>query len=129
MSNLQDGFRRTVTSFKNRLTRDELQQVQCNSLSDLNVIIKRVQYEQLDQKQLMNFTRIQSFLEAMEQFEQVITVFVNVNDIVAYIWGPIKFLLLVSTYSDIPGVLPSPNRAEHVSSNFGMTTHPAALEA
>ena len=44
---------------------------------------------------MMNLTRIKAFLEAMEQFEQIVNVFLNVNDFVAFIWGPIKFLLQV----------------------------------
>ena len=96
MSNLHVSFQKTLTSFKNRLTGSELQEVQCDSLSDLYVIINRIQQEQRDQKQLMNLNRIKLFLEAMQQYEQVINVFLNAHNFVAFIWGPIKFLLQVS---------------------------------
>jgi transposase-like protein len=99
MSAVQDGFRKTLTGFRNRLTKEQLEDVQCNSLSDLQVLISRIQYEQRDQKQLMNMNRIKAFLEAMEQFEQVIKVFLNTSQFVAFIWGPIKFLLQVG-YAD-----------------------------
>ncbi len=102
MSAFQEGFQRTVKSFKNRLTGDQLQEVECNSLSDLYVTINRIQYQQRDQKQMMNLNRVKSFLEAMGQFEQVIKVFLNVNSLVAFIWGPIKLLLQVSVASNLP---------------------------
>ena len=43
----------------------------------------------------MNLSRIQSFLEAMNQFGKVVEMFLNVSEAVAFIWGPMKFLLLV----------------------------------
>lgn len=58
--------------------------------------IFRIQREQESLKSLMNLSRIQSCLEAMEQFGKIVEVFLNVTDVVAFVWGPIKFLLLVS---------------------------------
>lgn len=44
---------------------------------------------------MMHMGRITSFLEAMEQFGKVIEVFLNVADMLAFVWGPVKLLLLV----------------------------------
>lgn len=44
----------------------------------------------------MNLTRIQRFLEGMEQLGKVIDIFLNTSEVLAFVWGPIKFLLLVS---------------------------------
>jgi hypothetical protein len=44
---------------------------------------------------MMHMGRIRSFLEAMEQFGRMIEVFLNVNNFLAFVWGPIKALLLV----------------------------------
>jgi len=43
----------------------------------------------------MNLARVKSCLEAMHQFGQVIEIFLNVSDAVAFVWGPMKFILLV----------------------------------
>lgn len=40
--------------------------------------------------------RITKFLEAMTQLSKVVEVFLNVDSTVALVWGPIKFVLLVS---------------------------------
>lgn len=93
--NLELRFQRTILGFKNRLEPKELVEIQCNSLAELNEVIIHIQRRQRDQKQMMNLNRIKSFLEAMDQFEQTIKVFVNTSNIVAFIWSPIKLLLSV----------------------------------
>jgi len=40
--------------------------------------------------------RLARFLEAMEMYSKVLETFVNVSDFVAFIWGPVKYLLLVA---------------------------------
>lgn len=40
--------------------------------------------------------RITKFLEAMTQLSKVVEVFLNVDSTVAFVWAPIKFVLLVS---------------------------------
>lgn len=45
----------------------------------------------------MGMRRIQKFLEGMEGLGKIIDVFLNTSGMVAFIWGPIKFLLLVSS--------------------------------
>lgn len=90
---LEVDFNRTIVSFKNRLEQTELVEVQCGSLAELHGVIDRIQHHQRDQKRMMNLNRIKGFLEAMAQFEQTIKIFTNASDMVAFIWGPIKFLL------------------------------------
>jgi cell fate (sporulation/competence/biofilm development) regulator YlbF (YheA/YmcA/DUF963 family) len=55
----------------------------------------RIQAKQSAKKEMMNFTRIQSFLEAMKQFGAVVEVFLNTTEFLAFVWGPLKFLLQV----------------------------------
>ena len=56
----------------------------------------KVQEKQEARLETMNLARIKHCLEAMHQFGQVIEIFLNVSDAVAFVWGPMKFLLLVS---------------------------------
>lgn len=46
----------------------------------------------------MNLTRISRFLEGMEQLGKVIDIFLNTSEILAFVWGPMKFILLVSIF-------------------------------
>ena len=95
MSSAKDTFQRTLTSFKTRLTPKEQDDFQFATLEDVRKTIARIQNEQESLKEMMNMSRIQSFLEAMEQFGKVIEVFLNASNFVAFIWGPMKFLLQV----------------------------------
>jgi molecular chaperone GrpE (heat shock protein) len=111
-SPLANEINATIRTFKNKLVTKELEELHCGSLSELQVVISRIQHEQRTQKKMMNFNRIKGFLEAMDQFEGTIKVFVNASDYVAFIWGPIKLLLTVSNLatrqpSTNPIVVPS----------------------
>jgi hypothetical protein len=91
----KDIFQMTLASFKTRLTPQEQDDFRFATLEDVRKVIDSIQNEQESLKTMMNMSRIQSFLEAMEQFGKVIEVFLNVSDFVAFVWGPMKFLLQV----------------------------------
>jgi hypothetical protein len=92
------GFERALKNFESRLTPNERAQFNATSLDDLKVTILSIQADQRSRKQMMNMSRVKSFLEAMEQFGTVIEVFFNVNNILAFVWGPMKLLLLVRMF-------------------------------
>ena len=89
------GFERALKAFERRLTPIERAQFSATSVDDLKVTILSIQADQRARKQMMNMGRVKSFLEAMEQFGKVIEVFLNVNNILCFVWGPMKLLLLV----------------------------------
>jgi hypothetical protein len=95
MASIEDTFRATLSNFKKRLTSKEQDDFSFSTLEDVRKEIARIQSEQGSQKMMMNMTRLQSFLEAMDQFGKVIEVFLNASEFVAFIWGPLKFILQV----------------------------------
>ena len=95
MASLENSLRVVLSSFTKRLTPKELDDFQSTTLKDVRLEIDRIQAEQASRKEMMNMPRIQSFLEAMEQFGKVIEVFLNSSQFVAFIWGPVKFVLQV----------------------------------
>lgn len=95
MAAAKNGFESTLSSFKNHLTQKELANFQFSTLEEVQSLVARIQAEQGSQKNMMNFTRLQSFLEAMSQFGEVIEVFLNASEFVAFVWGPLKFVLKV----------------------------------
>ncbi|KAL9110913.1 MAG: hypothetical protein Q9227_004528 [Pyrenula ochraceoflavens] len=101
MASPKDAFQSTLNDFKKRLTSKEQKDFEFSSLNDVKWEMARIQKEQENVKQMMNFTRIQSFLEAMEQFGKVVEVFLNTTEFLAFVWGPVKFLLqTASTWTD-----------------------------
>jgi hypothetical protein len=95
MASIEDTFRATLSNFKKRLTPKEQDDFSFSTLEDVRKEIARIQSEQGSQKMMMNMTRLQSFLEAMDQFGKVIEVFLNASEFVAFVWGPLKFILQV----------------------------------
>lgn len=98
MPSPEEDFLVALNKFKTRLSKDEEAEFQLTSLEDVQNAILRIQKAQSARKEMMNFTRIQSFLEATKQFGAVIEVFLNTNEFVAFVWGPMKFLLQVWYY-------------------------------
>lgn len=90
-----DALRAAVVKFRARLSGQELIDFQTTTYEQLCRKILQIQRDQENTRKMMNLSRIQSCLEAMNQFGKTIEVFLNVSDAVAFVWGPMKFLLLV----------------------------------
>jgi len=88
---------RAITQFRNKLTGTELTEFSTTTYDQLCKALIQVQHEQEHRMEAMNLARVKSCLEAMHQFGQVIEIFLNVSDAVAFVWGPMKFILLVGT--------------------------------
>ncbi|KAF4624034.1 hypothetical protein G7Y89_g14141 [Cudoniella acicularis] len=68
MASTPTTFDDVLVRFKSRLSAEELENFQVTSLEDVKLAVKYIQDEQGRRLEMMNFTRIQAFLEAMEQF-------------------------------------------------------------
>jgi hypothetical protein len=89
------SFEVILEDFKSHLTPKERQDFQFVTLNDVRETALSIQREQEHLKTMMNMARLESFLEAMNQFGKVVDVFANANVIVAFVWGPLKFILQV----------------------------------
>ncbi|KAI1769276.1 hypothetical protein GGR53DRAFT_473750 [Hypoxylon sp. FL1150] len=91
-----DNFKATAG-----LTNTEKTDFQMTSLEELKNCIQTIQRDQEKKKGLMYMKRLDPFLHSMEQYGKVIDVFVNSSDLLGFIWGPLKFILIVAkTFSD-----------------------------
>lgn len=89
-------FDRELRSFKAHLTPGEQNSFTGTTLEDLRLTVASIQKTQISERANKNVARLRKFLEAVESYSKVLDVFVNINDFVAFVWGPIKYLLLVS---------------------------------
>lgn len=80
------AFRNVLSRFKSGLTQDEVDDFRFSKIEDIHNVIRDLQAEQGRKKKMMNFSRIQSFLEAMEQYGRVIEVFLNTTEFLAFVW-------------------------------------------
>ncbi|KAH6622333.1 C2H2 domain-containing protein [Boeremia exigua] len=88
---------RAIREFKNRLLGNEVLDFKNTTVEDLRREMRRIQLEQEGRRDLVNMRRIQGCIEAMDSFGKVIEVFLNVSEAVAFIWGPMKFLLITAS--------------------------------
>jgi hypothetical protein len=96
------AFKNALTAFRNRMTPEELVMFRNTKYDQFCIELDDLQEEQRKRRDMMNLSRIQGFLEGMQYLGRTIEVFVNANDMVAFIWGPIKFLLLVRAHLPFP---------------------------
>lgn len=81
-------FRQVVDAFKAKaaLTPEELQSFQFSTLSDVSVTMQAIQEKQAKRGKLRHLRRIEPFLKTMLEFGKVVEVFLNVSDILAFVW-------------------------------------------
>ncbi|KAH7087771.1 C2H2 domain-containing protein [Paraphoma chrysanthemicola] len=92
-----EALKKALNSFRNKLEPAQLLSFKTATYDQLVLEILRIQREQGNSKNMMNLTRLQAFLEGMQQLGKTIEVFLNVSDAVAFVWGPVKFILLAAS--------------------------------
>ncbi|KAF2024888.1 C2H2 domain-containing protein [Setomelanomma holmii] len=92
-----EALQKALRSFRNRLTPDQLQDFKITTYEQLCNDLDHLQQEMGKRKLLMNLARIKPFLQGMQRLGQVVGVFLNVHEIVCFVWGPIKFLLMTAS--------------------------------
>ncbi|KAK0631420.1 hypothetical protein B0T14DRAFT_2863 [Immersiella caudata] len=91
------AFRRSLEKFRREHIKGAASAVlQFTDLADLKSSIKKIQDEQAPRKEARNLARLRDFLDGMEQYEKIIEVFLNSSEYLAFVWGPMKFLLQVT---------------------------------
>jgi hypothetical protein len=96
MATIEDSFKQVLDDFKKRLNPDELAKFSVTTLGDLQNAAINLQEKQRKSKTAQNLKRIEPFLQAMAQYKEIIEVFLNTSSLLCFVWGPMKFMLLVS---------------------------------
>jgi hypothetical protein len=79
-------FDRALERFRDSLTEEQKRQFLATNLKDVTSEIETIQRRFGSEKKLRNLRRVSKFLEAMKQVEQVVNVFLNVHESVAFVW-------------------------------------------
>lgn len=109
---------------KAQLSPRELEEFKFADLAGLQHTIKTIQLEQEAKRRMRHMRRLEPFLQTMAQYGQVVDVFVNTSETLAFIWvsrswtvfllsladtkrsqGPMKWLLMVGLGSLSNGIL------------------------
>ncbi|KAJ5426653.1 hypothetical protein N7465_001723 [Penicillium sp. CMV-2018d] len=89
-------FERSLEAFKKDLNKKDRDNFKFSTLEDLEQCLTQLQVKHRSQRRMQNLNRLKPFLEAMNQFGKVVEVFCNSSEIVPFLWGPVKFLLLIA---------------------------------
>lgn len=88
------GFQKALGSFIQNLTLSQASQFKMTTSEDLKKSILDLQHKQSQKRGgMVNMRKVEGFISAMEQFGKVIEVFANTSEILAFVWGPMKFIL------------------------------------
>lgn len=79
-------FQKALDRLQDSLTDKQRQEFRGTTLNDVKQQIQKIQDKYGSTKRLRNMARLSKFLEAMEQLEQVVSVFLNVSSSVAFVW-------------------------------------------
>ena len=82
------AFQDAIKNFKSTagLTQAELRDFSQTSLGDLKQCIATIQNDQRASRKLRYLKRLGPFLDTMERYGKIIEVFLNVSDIIAFVW-------------------------------------------
>ena len=80
------SFSRSLDKFRATLSDQQKQEFSFTRLEHVEHAIKEVQARLGPEKRLRNFARVRKFLEGVQQIEQLVTVYLNVHEVVAFVW-------------------------------------------
>ncbi|GAW19057.1 hypothetical protein ANO14919_085410 [Xylariales sp. No.14919] len=96
----QSLFGEALGEFKQGLGRRVVEDFKATTLDELKASIGKLQTIQHRQRRLQDLTRLQRFIDAIEQYGKLVDELYGRNDLVAFIWGPVKFLLQATSVDD-----------------------------
>ncbi|KAI1068537.1 hypothetical protein LB507_004229, partial [Fusarium sp. FIESC RH6] len=91
------SLERSMNQFRRELTDDQQKEISGANRKSIDHEIQKMQAKLGREKSLCRLGRIERFLDAMEHIEKLVTVFLNVSEAVAFIWGPIKLVLMAAS--------------------------------
>ncbi|CAM1506219.1 Fc.00g058600.m01.CDS01 [Cosmosporella sp. VM-42] len=88
-------FQNALRLFKARLTDRQIQRFSGTKIHHVKAQILAIQSDRDENRSMMDFTRVDTFLEAFRQFEDACqTLQINIPDLASCIWGPTRSILL-----------------------------------
>ena len=83
---MDTSFENALIKFRASLTESQRRDFAPCTLNDVHIAIKNIQLRLGSQRKLRSMKKIAKFIEAMTQLGQVVEVFLNVQNTVAFIW-------------------------------------------
>lgn len=81
-----ESFQRSLDRFRDKLSDEQKKDFEMVSINQVKTAIEQIQAQIGPEKKLRNFARLNAFLEGMKQVEELVTIFLNVHEVVAFVW-------------------------------------------
>jgi hypothetical protein len=101
------AFRKALDDFQFSLAQNDRDLFKYTTLADLQRSILEIQAKHASERKTKNMARLNSFLEAMEQYGKVIEVFLNASEFVAFVWVSVYVLPNTQRQADLSAAGPS----------------------
>ncbi|KAF2036244.1 hypothetical protein EK21DRAFT_52772 [Setomelanomma holmii] len=88
-----ETFKLVLEKFKASLSASERRRFGATTLQDLEIELQTIQLKQTSERKARAMSRLGRFLEGMKEYDKLVAVFLNTSQLLAFIWGPMKFLL------------------------------------
>ncbi|KAJ3579076.1 hypothetical protein NPX13_g1491 [Xylaria arbuscula] len=96
----QSLLEKSLQKFKNGLTKRLTASFEATTLEALEASIHEIQVKQHAQRRIQGLHKLGRFIEAIKQYGEVIDRIYGSNHFVAFIWGPLSFLLQTTSIAD-----------------------------
>lgn len=84
-------FQHVLTTFKTKVDPKLASEFQMTTLTDLKGVLSSIQRKHNSERRVRNMGRLSRFLDAMDQYGKVIEVFLNVTDVLAFVWVSLNY--------------------------------------
>lgn len=79
-------FDKAIEKFQNSLTAEQKSAFAVTTVDDVETEIQKIQIRYGSEKRLRGLKRLSKFIAAMKQIEELVKVFLNVHEVVAFVW-------------------------------------------
>jgi hypothetical protein len=80
------AFQHVLATFKAKVDPKLASEFEITTLTDLKCALASIQHKNNSERRARNMGRLSRFLDAMEQYGKVIEIFLNVTDVLAFVW-------------------------------------------
>ncbi|KAK0726533.1 hypothetical protein B0T21DRAFT_293535 [Apiosordaria backusii] len=98
-----ESFKRSLERFERGLSADQKKYCKSSNLgqieAEINAEVKKIQDKYGPQKKLRNLARLNGFFEGMKQIEELVKIFLNVHEVVAFVWVRGLICIVVSNHA------------------------------
>lgn len=80
------SFERSLEQFRRELSDTEMKEIGGANQKSLEATIQKIQSKLGREHGLCKLTRVEALVRAMKNIEELVTIFLNVSEVVAFIW-------------------------------------------